>query len=110
MTSSTCWDDLFFFLCFLLTKKCQGESPMAQANLAAEVSANRFSTAGGAGVVLRFGWFYGPGARHSEEFFAPGASPHRHDDGATQELCLLTSCGRRGGCCRGSAGSSSWNL
>jgi nucleoside-diphosphate-sugar epimerase len=45
--------------------------PLAQANLAAEASANRFSTAGGAGVVLRFGWFYGPGARHSEEFFAP---------------------------------------
>ncbi len=43
--------------------------PMAQANLAAEASANRFSTAGGAGVVLRFGWFYGPGATHSEEFF-----------------------------------------
>jgi nucleoside-diphosphate-sugar epimerase len=44
--------------------------PMAQANLAAEANANRFSTAGGAGVVLRFGWLYGPGARHSEEFFA----------------------------------------
>ena len=44
--------------------------PMAQANLAAEANANRFSTVGGAGVVLRFGWFYGPGATHSEEFFA----------------------------------------
>lgn len=44
--------------------------PLAQANLAAEASANRFSAAGGTGVVLRFGWFYGPGARHSEEFFA----------------------------------------
>jgi nucleoside-diphosphate-sugar epimerase len=44
--------------------------PMAQANLAAEASANCFSTAGGAGVVLRFGWLYGPGARHSEEFYA----------------------------------------
>lgn len=44
--------------------------PMAQANLAAEASANRFSTAGGTGVVLRFGWLYGPGATHSEEFFA----------------------------------------
>jgi nucleoside-diphosphate-sugar epimerase len=44
--------------------------PMAQGNLAAEASANRFSAAGGTGVVLRFGWFYGPGARHSEEFFA----------------------------------------
>ncbi len=44
--------------------------PMAQGNLAAEASANRFSAAGGTGVVLRFGWFYGPGATHSEEFFA----------------------------------------
>jgi nucleoside-diphosphate-sugar epimerase len=44
--------------------------PMAQANLAAEANAKRFSTAGGTGVVLRFGWFYGPGATHSEEFFA----------------------------------------
>lgn len=44
--------------------------PMAHANHAAEASANRFSSAGGVGVVLRFGWFYGPGARHSEQFFA----------------------------------------
>src|SRR5215207_10165787 len=44
--------------------------PMARANHAAEASANRFSDAGGAGVVLRFGWFYGPGATHSEEFLA----------------------------------------
>ena len=44
--------------------------PMAQANLAAEANANRFSTVGGTGVVLRFGWFYGLGATHSEEFFA----------------------------------------
>jgi nucleoside-diphosphate-sugar epimerase len=44
--------------------------PMAQANLAAEANTNRFSSTGGTGVVLRFGWFYGPGATHSEEFFA----------------------------------------
>jgi hypothetical protein len=44
--------------------------PLAQANLAAEANANCFSSAGGTGVVLRFGWFYGPGATHSEEFFA----------------------------------------
>lgn len=44
--------------------------PLARANLAAEASARRFGAAGGAGVVLRFGWFYGPGATHSEEFFA----------------------------------------
>jgi nucleoside-diphosphate-sugar epimerase len=44
--------------------------PMARANHAAEASANRFSAAGGSGVVLRFGWFYGSGATHSEEFLA----------------------------------------
>lgn len=42
--------------------------PMAQSNLAAEASANRFSANGRIGIVLRFGWFYGPGAKHSEEF------------------------------------------
>ena len=44
--------------------------PMARGNHAAEASANRFSAAGGAGVILRLGWFYGPGATHSEEFLA----------------------------------------
>lgn len=43
--------------------------PVAVANHAAEASANRFTSAGGIGIVLRFGWFYGPGATHSEEFF-----------------------------------------
>ncbi len=42
--------------------------PRARANHAAEASANRFTASGGIGVVLRFGLFYGPGARHSEEF------------------------------------------
>lgn len=42
--------------------------PMAQANLAAEANAGRFTAAGGTGIVLRFGWFYGPGATHSEQF------------------------------------------
>jgi nucleoside-diphosphate-sugar epimerase len=42
--------------------------PMAQSNLAAEASANRFTSSGGTAVILRFGWFYGPGAKHSEEF------------------------------------------
>ena len=42
----------------------------AAANLAAEASAERFTSAGRTGVVLRFGWFYGPGARHAEQFFA----------------------------------------
>lgn len=44
--------------------------PMAHANLAAEANANRFSEEGGIGVVLRFGWFYGPGATHSEQLLA----------------------------------------
>jgi nucleoside-diphosphate-sugar epimerase len=54
-----------------IDEECSPDNfPMAQANLAAEANANRFSSAGGTGVVLRFGWFYGPGAKHSEEFFA----------------------------------------
>ncbi|MEW1846202.1 NAD(P)-dependent oxidoreductase [Nonomuraea angiospora] len=45
--------------------------PMTRGNFAAESSAHRFGReGGGAGVVLRFGWFYGPGAAHSEEMYA----------------------------------------
>ncbi len=44
--------------------------PLAEANLAAEANTERFGDGGGTGVVLRFGWFYGPGATHSEQFFA----------------------------------------
>jgi len=44
--------------------------PMARGNLAAEANAHRFSQVGGRGVVVRFGWFYGPGAAHSERLFA----------------------------------------
>lgn len=44
--------------------------PIARANLAAEGNGHRFTREAGAGVVLRFGWFYGPGARHSEQLFA----------------------------------------
>lgn len=44
--------------------------PMARGNLAAEANANRFSEVGGVGIVLRFGWFYGPGATHSEQLLA----------------------------------------
>jgi nucleoside-diphosphate-sugar epimerase len=44
--------------------------PMAAANLAAESIARRVSGAGGTAIVLRFGWFYGPGATHSEQFLA----------------------------------------
>jgi nucleoside-diphosphate-sugar epimerase len=44
--------------------------PNAKGNLAAEASAVRFSEAGGVGVVLRLGLFYGRGAHHSEQFLA----------------------------------------
>src|SRR5262249_32106586 len=44
--------------------------PMARSNHAAEASARRFADAGGASVVLRFGWVYWPGAKHSEELLA----------------------------------------
>ena len=44
--------------------------PMARGNLAAEANARRFAEAGRTALVLRFGWFYGPGAAHSEEFLA----------------------------------------
>ncbi|MEV4113556.1 NAD(P)-dependent oxidoreductase [Nonomuraea sp. NPDC049695] len=40
--------------------------PMARGNFAAESSAHRSPC----GVVLRFGWFYGPGAAHSEQLLA----------------------------------------
>jgi nucleoside-diphosphate-sugar epimerase len=44
--------------------------PNSRGNLAAEASAARFSAAGRSGVVLRLGLFYGPGARHSDQFLA----------------------------------------
>lgn len=44
--------------------------PRSRANLVAESNANRLCDVGGTAVVLRFGWFYGPGARHSEQFLA----------------------------------------
>ena len=44
--------------------------PNARGNLGAEASALRFNDAGGCGVVLRLGLFYGPGARHSDQFLA----------------------------------------
>jgi nucleoside-diphosphate-sugar epimerase len=44
--------------------------PMAEGNHAAEAANARFRDAGSAGVVLRFGWFYGPGAAHSEQMLA----------------------------------------
>jgi len=44
--------------------------PNARGNLAAEASAARFREEGGVGIVLRLCLFYGPGARHSEQFLA----------------------------------------
>ncbi|HEX4540728.1 MAG TPA: NAD(P)-dependent oxidoreductase [Acidimicrobiales bacterium] len=44
--------------------------PNTSGNLGAEASAQRFTKAGGTGVILRLGLFYGPGARHSEQFLA----------------------------------------
>jgi nucleoside-diphosphate-sugar epimerase len=44
--------------------------PMAEGNHAAEANIARFVEAGRIGVVLRFGWFYGPGAAHSEQMLA----------------------------------------
>lgn len=44
--------------------------PLAEGNLAAEAGVRRFAAAGGTGVVLRLGWFHGPGAAHSEELLA----------------------------------------
>jgi nucleoside-diphosphate-sugar epimerase len=44
--------------------------PNASGNHAAEASARRFAEEGGVGVVLRFGFFLGPGAAHCEQFFA----------------------------------------
>lgn len=44
--------------------------PAARGNLAAEANTKRFSEAGGIGIVLRLGLFYGPGAHHSEQFLA----------------------------------------
>ncbi|NEE02427.1 NAD-dependent epimerase/dehydratase family protein [Phytoactinopolyspora halotolerans] len=44
--------------------------PAATGNHAAEANAHRFAETGGTAIVLRFGLFYGPGARHSEHMFA----------------------------------------
>ncbi|PRX51454.1 nucleoside-diphosphate-sugar epimerase [Prauserella shujinwangii] len=44
--------------------------PATAGNHAAEAAAHRFTAFGGEGTVLRFGLFYGPGARHSEQMLA----------------------------------------
>jgi nucleoside-diphosphate-sugar epimerase len=42
--------------------------PAAASNHAAEAQARAFAKQGGTEIILRFGWFYGPGAAHSEQF------------------------------------------
>jgi nucleoside-diphosphate-sugar epimerase len=44
--------------------------PATAGNHAAEAQARRFGEDGATAVILRFGLFYGPGARHSEQMFA----------------------------------------
>lgn len=44
--------------------------PIARTNHAAEANCRRFTSSGGIGITLRFGWFYGPSATHSQELFA----------------------------------------
>lgn len=43
---------------------------LASAMPSTEASAHSFTVAGRTGVILRLGFFYGPGARHSEQFLA----------------------------------------
>jgi nucleoside-diphosphate-sugar epimerase len=43
-------------------------TPVVASALEAEAQAARFTDAGGVGVVLRFGMFYGPGLSHTETF------------------------------------------
>ncbi len=80
--------------------------PIARGNHAAEANAARFTEAGHVGVVLRLGWFYGPGATHSEEFLDLAhrhvcirmgrpdtyvSSIHMHDAGAAVAAALAAS-------------------
>lgn len=46
---------------------CTERFPMAEGSHAAEANCNRFTSAGDRGIVLRSGWFHGPGATHREE-------------------------------------------
>ena len=83
-------------------------SPMKPArynrtSLDAEASAERFTRGGGIGVVLRFGWFYGPDAggatldmiRFVRKGWAPAPGPEgfissiSHDDTATAAVAAL---------------------
>ena len=78
-------------------------TPMVESALAAEAQTRRFTEAGGIGVALRFGMFYGPGLVHTETLlrlarwgvaFASGA-PDRYassiqiDDAAAAVVAAL---------------------
>ena len=79
------------------------QMPNAVGNHAAEANARRFTEAGGTGIVLRLGLFYGPGAAHSEQLWqlarlhvAPVLGPPRSyvssihlADGAAAIVALL---------------------
>jgi nucleoside-diphosphate-sugar epimerase len=81
--------------------------PTARGNLAAEANARRFADAGGYATVLRFGFFYGPAAAHSEQIlnlaryhiaFVPGrpdayTSSIHLADGADAIVAALTCAG-----------------
>jgi nucleoside-diphosphate-sugar epimerase len=81
--------------------------PIAKGNHAAEANARRFADAGGCATVLRFGFFYGPGAAHSEQILdlarhQIGFVPRRADayvssihlaDGADAVVAALTCAG-----------------
>jgi nucleoside-diphosphate-sugar epimerase len=69
--------------------------PMARGNLAAEANVHRFSEAGGTGIVLRFGWFYGQGRHPQRAVVRLGPSPRRPCPGTTWQLCVLDPRGRR---------------
>jgi nucleoside-diphosphate-sugar epimerase len=61
--------------------------PMARGNLAAEANAQRFSAAGGTGVVVRFGWFYGPGPPTASSCSLPLAATSAWSWGRLQAMC-----------------------
>lgn len=55
--------------------------PILRSALVAEQQADRFARAGGRGVVLRFGWFDGPGTSNPEPRGDFGATLHVSDAG-----------------------------
>jgi nucleoside-diphosphate-sugar epimerase len=62
--------------------------PILRSALAAEQQTERFARAGGRGVVLRFGWLYGPGTGNDQPRGDFGASLHVSDAGRALLLAL----------------------